>query len=123
MSSSHTTTWVSLILIFIQLTESAISPPPWVDSVKNPCTNRTGGWQLIYWEPLKDCFKIFQVGYPCPDTMELGTDKYGYAKCWCPPGTAEFNKTSTCHKLFEQGPCELGQYFAPVPYNPMKYAM
>lgn len=39
----------------------AIIPPPWSDPTKNPCANMPGGWQLLYWAPLKQCFKIFTV--------------------------------------------------------------
>lgn len=61
-----------------------------------------------------------QVGYPCPDTMELTpagnsvTTSATAAECRCPPGTAQSPDTSRCHKLFEQGPCDIGQFFAPV---------
>lgn len=61
-----------------------------------------------------------QIGYPCPDTMELTpagnsmTTSGSAAECRCPPGTAQSPETSRCHKLFEQGPCDVGQYFAPV---------
>lgn len=42
------------------------------------------------------------------------------AECRCPPGTAQNHDTTTCFKLYEQGPCDIGQYFAPVnePSNP-----
>lgn len=39
------------------------------------------------------------------------------AECRCPPGTAQLLdslSTSPCYKLFDQGPCDLGQYFAPI---------
>lgn len=36
------------------------------------------------------------------------------AECRCPPGTAQYADTAQCYKLFEQGPCEIGQYFAPI---------
>lgn len=36
------------------------------------------------------------------------------AECRCPPGTAQVSDAARCYKLFEQGPCEVGQYFAPV---------
>ena len=61
-----------------------------------------------------------QVGYPCPDTMELTpignsmTTSNMAAECRCPPGTAQSPDTTRCHKLFDQGPCDIGQYFAPV---------
>lgn len=42
-------------------THAAIVPPPWGDPTKNPCAKLPGGWQLLYWAPLNDCFKIFQV--------------------------------------------------------------
>lgn len=37
------------------------------------------------------------------------------AECRCPPGTAQFNVDSLCYTLYERGPCELGEYFSPVP--------
>lgn len=39
----------------------AIVPPPWSDPSKNPCATMPGGWQLLYWAPLQQCFKIFTV--------------------------------------------------------------
>lgn len=39
------------------------------------------------------------------------------AECRCPPGTAQLvdsSSTSPCYKLFDQGPCELGEFFAPI---------
>lgn len=99
---------------------AAIAPPPWSDPEKNPCARMPGGWQLLYWPPLDKCFKIFQKGYPCPETMELSPVGFGItatqttAVCLCPPGTAQSPITNKCHKLFEKGPCEIGQYFAPI---------
>ncbi len=63
--------WLTINLLTLSTVYGAIAPPPWSDPSKNPCANMPGGWQLIYWAPLKKCFKIFQMGYPCPDTMEL----------------------------------------------------
>lgn len=45
------------------------------------------------------------------------------AECRCPPGTAENIKTNRCYKLFEKGPCDVGQYFSPVLDLPGKSAM
>lgn len=100
----------------------AIVPPPWSDPEKNPCATLPGGWQLLYWQPLDECFKIFQLGYPCPDTMELSpvsntrrTYRTGVAaECRCPPTTALSAITNQCHKLFERGPCKYGEYYAPL---------
>ena len=88
----------------------AILPPPWSDPIKNPCATLPGGWQLLYWPPLKKCFKIFQVGYPCPDTMELSpaaastfkqTDKnVPIAECKCPPEMAQSVLNNKCYLLF-----------------------
>lgn len=36
------------------------------------------------------------------------------AECRCPPGTAQHQDSTSCYKLYEQGPCDIGQYFAPV---------
>lgn len=61
----HLTPWLCLIfttfLSIITKIECAIAPPPWSDPTKNPCAKLPGGWQLLYWPPLKQCFKIFQV--------------------------------------------------------------
>lgn len=52
--------WIYIFaLIFIG--EAAIEPPPWSDPNRNPCANKPGGWQLLYWAPLKQCFKIYTV--------------------------------------------------------------
>lgn len=45
------------------------------------------------------------------------------AECRCPPGTALSAKSNRCHALFDRGPCELGQYFAPVIDIPGRNAM
>lgn len=72
------------------------------------------------------------MGYPCPETMELSpigssstATKMGTssAECRCPPGTAQHEKTSKCHTLFERGPCTNGQYFSPIIDAPTKSAM
>lgn len=115
--------FLNIIIISTDRTESAIVPPPWSDPQKNPCASMPGGWQLLYWPPLKKCFKIFQVGYPCPETMELSpaanskhTSKNApAAECRCPPGTALSAETNKCHSVFERGPCKSGQFFSPMP--------
>lgn len=53
---------VSLYFLVLQC-NTAIVPPPWSDPNKNPCAALPGGWQLLYWEPLQKCFKIFTVIY------------------------------------------------------------
>ena len=113
--------WLLVTCKFLTITHSAIVPPPWSNPSTNPCATMPGGWQLLYWPPLKKCFKIFQKGYPCPETMELspigsgyGANAGTYAECRCPPGTAQSPLTNECHKLFERGPCDFGQYFAPI---------
>lgn len=53
--------------------DSAIVPPPWSNPMSNPCASMPGGWQLLYWPPLKKCFKIFSVCYHCHHTIY---DKY-----------------------------------------------
>lgn len=47
--------------------------------------------------------------------MELSPAGGGMAECRCPPGTAQDAKSTKCYKLFEQGPCDNGEYFAPIP--------
>lgn len=119
-----------IIIIFLSLvikqSKNAIIPPPWSDPEKNPCASQPGGWQLLYWPPLKQCFKIFQKGYPCPETMELSpvtshvirtTTNSAIAECTCPPGTALSYESNKCHNLFEKGPCDKGKYFGPLINN------
>lgn len=55
--------WLIVCLFAWQMVhvDGAIVPPPWSDPSKNPCANMPGGWQLLYWAPLKQCFKIFTV--------------------------------------------------------------
>ncbi|KXJ69439.1 hypothetical protein RP20_CCG027033 [Aedes albopictus] len=45
------------------------------------------------------------------------------AECRCPPGTAQSPLTKRCHPLFERGPCEFGQFFAPIADSDVKSAM
>jgi len=112
-----------LLLLLTQHEASAgIVPPPWSDPAKNPCASMAGGWQLLYWMPLKKCFKIFTLGYPCPDTMELSPTPVSAkrkdvptAECRCPPGTALSALTDACHTLYDRGPCPRGEYFQPIP--------
>ncbi|GAB0096278.1 uncharacterized protein DMENIID0001_117630 [Sergentomyia squamirostris] len=100
-------------------TDAAIVPPPWADPARNPCAARPGGWQLLFWPPLQQCFRIFQMGFPCPESMELSPSPSGVgAECRCPPGTAQSPLTARCHRLFDREPCDAGQYFAPRPDPP-----
>lgn len=62
---------IIILLVTIRAVEMAIIPPAWADPERNPCASLPGGWQLLYWAPLRRCFKIFNLGYPCPETMEL----------------------------------------------------
>jgi Domain of unknown function (DUF4789) len=95
----------------------AISPPSWSDPNVNPCAKLSNGWQHLYYAPLKACFKIFTLGYPCQDTMELSPLKNGltgYGECSCPPGTVQLNATSKCYKIFDRGPCDENHYVNPL---------
>lgn len=98
----------------------AISPPSWSDPSVNPCARSVnGGWQHLFYPPLKACFKIFTLGYPCPDTMELSPIKNGltgYGECTCPPGSVQLNRNSTsqCYKIFDRGPCDESHYVSPL---------
>ncbi|KAK9737425.1 protein of unknown function (DUF4789) [Popillia japonica] len=100
------------------LAEGAVAPPPWADPKVNPCAAQPRGWQLLYWPPDGKCYKIFKMGYPCPDDMELSpaATKAGVreflAECRCPPKSAQSTYDGRCHELFKTGPCQLGQYFA-----------
>ncbi|KAI4463632.1 hypothetical protein MML48_4g00021332 [Holotrichia oblita] len=101
------------------LAEGAVAPPPWADPKVNPCATQPRGWQLLYWPPDGKCYKIFKMGYPCPDDMELSpaATKAGVrefsAECRCPPKSAQSTYDGRCHELFKAGPCQRGQYFAP----------
>ena len=95
----------------------AIAPPLWSDPKVNPCAKMSNGWQHLYYPPLKQCFKIFTLGYPCPESMELSpilSGVTGHGECKCPPGAAQLNITSTCYKIFDRGPCDEGQYLNPL---------
>ncbi|XP_017893028.1 uncharacterized protein LOC108632765 [Ceratina calcarata] len=97
--------------------ESTIIPPPWADPASNPCAAQPRGWQLLFWPPDGKCYKIFQVGAPCPDTMELGPAAGGggtVAECRCPPGTAQSPRDALCHRIYTRASCSKGQFFAPV---------
>lgn len=106
------------MLVFLLMTtlqvEGAVVPPPWADPGNNPCASQPGGWQLLYWPEDGKCYKIFQKGYPCPETMELTPGINMTAECRCPPGTAQSARDALCHKLYVTGPCRQREYFAPV---------
>lgn len=104
---------VFLLMSILQV-EGAVVPPPWADPGNNPCASQPGGWQLLYWPEDGKCYKIFQKGYPCPETMELTPGVNMTAECRCPPGTAQSARDALCHKLYVTGPCRQGEYFAPV---------
>lgn len=110
--------FLTALVLVITLTGAAIRAPPWADPELNPCANQPRGWQYIFWPEDGQCYKIFQIGYPCPETMELvptGTRKPRSlrAECRCPPTSALHNPSGQCYELFKIGPCEKGQYFAP----------
>lgn len=66
---------------------------------------------------------IWQIGAPCPETMELGPAAGGggtIAECRCPPGTAQSPRDALCHPIFTRASCSKGQFFAPVPDAPGK---
>ncbi|XP_014218993.1 uncharacterized protein LOC106647209 isoform X2 [Copidosoma floridanum] len=97
---------------------AALIPPPWADPINNPCATQPRGWQLLYWPADGKCYKIFQIGAPCPETMELGPSAVGSetrAECRCPPGTAQSPRDAQCHPIFTRASCPKGHYFAPVP--------
>ncbi|XP_020277548.1 multiple epidermal growth factor-like domains protein 10 isoform X1 [Pseudomyrmex gracilis] len=109
-------------LLSVVSARTAIMPPPWADPASNPCAAQPRGWQLLYWPADGKCYKIFQIGAPCPETMELapaagdGTT----AECRCPPGTAQSPRDALCHPIFTRASCTKGQFFAPVPVAPGK---
>ncbi|CAB0018137.1 unnamed protein product [Nesidiocoris tenuis] len=100
---------------------SSVATPPWGDLERNPCTSEPNGWQLLFWPLDGKCYKIFQKGYPCPESMELTLGKGGVAECQCPPGTAQSPRDAICYKLFSRGPCDENEYFAPIAADPKRH--
>nr|XP_014278166.1 uncharacterized protein LOC106682046 isoform X2 [Halyomorpha halys] len=96
------------------LAQCAVIMPSWSETSINPCANKPNGWQLLYWPEDGQCYRIFQKGYPCPETMELIPGKNGTAQCNCPPGTALHSRDAKCYKIYYQGPCNKNEYFGPV---------
>ncbi|XP_039300293.1 uncharacterized protein LOC120348941, partial [Nilaparvata lugens] len=101
-------------MVLVSTLESAVVAPPWADPGQNPCATEPGGWQLLYWPPDQKCYRIFQKGYPCPESMELTPSAESGAECRCPPGTAQSPRDAICHLLYSRGPCAENEYFAPV---------
>lgn len=105
---------LGICMVLVSTLESAVVAPPWADPGQNPCATEPGGWQLLYWPPDQKCYRIFQKGYPCPDSMELTPSAERGAECRCPPGTAQSPRDAACHQLYARGPCAETEYFAPV---------
>ncbi|XP_053600050.1 uncharacterized protein LOC128669324 [Plodia interpunctella] len=108
--------WVWLAALLCG-SHAAVLPPPWADVRRNPCAAHPRGWLMLYWPSDGKCYTIYKKGYPCPETQELSPGRWGgrtVAECKCPPGTAQLPHSTTCHKLFDRGPCRPGEYFAPV---------
>nr|XP_023030160.1 uncharacterized protein LOC111518060 isoform X2 [Leptinotarsa decemlineata] len=106
------------LFLFQPQTEAAVMAPPWANPKLNPCASQPNGWQLLFWPPEAKCYKIFQVGHPCPDGMELSpslskSGKNLSAECRCTPETAQSATDGKCYALFSLGPCDGGEYFAP----------
>ncbi|KAJ8919330.1 hypothetical protein NQ315_003914 [Exocentrus adspersus] len=121
-SESLSLTWILYLKILLTLqqfyTEGAIMAPPWANPKLNPCAALPNGWQLLFWPPDGRCYKIFQIGHPCPEEMELSpsiskSNQSLLAECRCPPETAQSATDGRCYKLFTLGPCEVGYYFGP----------
>ncbi|KAM3968324.1 uncharacterized protein ACR2FA_007875 [Aphomia sociella] len=109
-------TWVWMAALLCG-TQAVVLPPPWADVRRNPCASHPRGWLMLYWPNDGKCYTIYKKGHPCPETQELSPARWGgrtVAECKCPPGTAQLPHSTTCHKLFERGPCRSGEYFAPV---------
>lgn len=52
-----------------------------------------------------------------PVAMRNGKQELA-AECRCPPKTAQSARDGRCYELFQAGPCEKGQFFAPdIEYN------
>lgn len=118
MYNAYLVVLITAIYQELHVTGYAIAPPSWSDASVNPCAkNFTNGWQHVYYPPLKECFKIFTLGYPCPESMELSpvaNGLTGHGECKCPPGKVQLNTTSTCYKIFDRGPCDMGHYLSPI---------
>ncbi|XP_047519813.1 uncharacterized protein LOC125059432 [Pieris napi] len=111
--------WIKegIFFVLVVFCKAAVLPPPWADVQSNPCAAHPRGWLMLYWPSDGKCYTIYKKGHPCPDTQELSPGRRGamtVAECKCPPGTAQLPHSTTCHKLFERGPCRTGEYFAPV---------
>ncbi|CAH1275763.1 unnamed protein product [Diabrotica balteata] len=109
---------LNLLLHLFQYAKGAVMPPPWANPKLNPCASHPLGWQLLFWPPDGKCYKIFQVGHPCPNGMELtpSLSKSGKnlsAECKCVPQTAQSATNGECYPLFSAGPCNEGFYFGP----------
>ncbi|XP_008217155.1 multiple epidermal growth factor-like domains protein 10 isoform X1 [Nasonia vitripennis] len=112
-----------VVFSIVSIANAAIVPPPWANPTSNPCATQPRGWQLLYWPADGKCYKIFQIGAPCPETMELSPSAVGSettAECRCPPGTAQSPRDALCHPIFTRASCPKGQYFAPVPESLVK---
>ncbi|KAJ8984611.1 hypothetical protein NQ317_006073 [Molorchus minor] len=110
---------VKLFLLLLQPeTQGAVMAPPWADPKLNPCATQPRGWQLLFWPPDGKCYRIFKIGHPCPEGMELSPmttkpDKQLSAECRCPPQTAQSARDGKCYGLFSLGNCAVGYYFGP----------
>ncbi|CAH1174289.1 unnamed protein product [Phaedon cochleariae] len=110
---------MELLLYLLQPeVDAAIMAPPWANPKLNPCASQPRGWQLLFWPPDGKCYKIFQVGYPCPPGMELSpsvgkSGKNLSAECRCTPEKAQSATDGACYDLFTLGPCQTGHYFGP----------
>ncbi|CAG2053473.1 unnamed protein product [Timema podura] len=120
--AAHGMIHMVVLCLSLQMVQTAVLPPRWADPTLNPCANQPGGWQLLHWPSDGRCYRIFQQGPPCPDTMELAPSLDGTAECRCPPGTAQSPRDALCHKLYTQGPCEAGEYLTPVPARTYRYS-
>jgi len=98
----------SLIWPVLQASSFVIAPA-WADANKNPCSSRS--WQLVYWPPNQQCYKIFTRG-PCPATQELTfqADRQS-AVCRCPENLPLlWKETERCYSRYSRGPCHVNQY-------------
>lgn len=107
-----------ILLSIVPYLKAAVVAPPWANPKLNPCASHPRGWQLLFWPPDGKCYKIFQVGHPCANGMELtpSLSKSGKnlsAECRCVPQTAQSATDGACYHLFSSGPCKPGYYFGP----------
>ena len=98
-----------ILFTLLSMVVSHVIPPPWVDTVSNPCSRES--WQLLYWPMDGKCYYIFQEG-PCPKSYELTyNEEIRTAQCTCPVNSLLSLMDGFCYYRHSQGPCIHDEYF------------